>query len=129
MRKLFPDIRIRGGLVDLHEGAELRKVLADLEQLCKEKKLGFGDSQKIGPKGRKRTMRGIRLRDYPAIKAIGLEDGLLLTAINGTPTLDPQSIPMLIGKMLETRQHTFAVTFVDGKGTERVLQYRYKSKQ
>lgn len=129
MHELFPDIRIRGGLVELHEGTELRKVLADLHALCKDRKLGFRDSQEIGPKNARHIVRGLRLRDYEAIKTIGLSDGLLLTAINGTPVLEPQEIPKLIEKMLEVGQHTFAVTFVDANGTERVLQYHYKAKK
>lgn len=129
MHKLFPDIRIRGGLVDLYEGAELRQVLDKLETLCKENKLGFRDSQKIGTKGSQRLARGIRLRDYPVLKKIGLEAGLLVTAINGSPVLDPKEIPKLVGLLWKARQHAFALTFIDDKGQERVLQYRYKPKQ
>ncbi len=129
LNKLFPDIRIRGGIVEMHEGTELRQTLSKLSKLCKEGKLGFRDSQQVGDKQSKRMMRGLRLREYEILETIGLKPGLLITAINGTPLMKAQEVPELIGKMLKARQYNFAVTFVNAEGKERVLQYRYKAKQ
>ena len=85
MDKLFPDIRIKGGLVELHEGPQLPKVLTELEGICKDGKLGFRDSHKRGRGTEGQVAWGLRLREYEMMEAPGLHSGLLITAINGTP--------------------------------------------
>lgn len=125
LRLNFPDIHLRGGLCDLYPGPDLDRLVEVGETLLRRSELGRIDRVALKTKLGTRNRIGIRLRALPPpLDRLGLEEGDLLTALNGTPIASCGELLKMIEQGLDAKRRSFLLEWVDKDNVQRARQYR-----
>jgi len=123
IRKIFPDIRLRGGLCDLYPGPDLDKIVATVRGLLASGEIGE-PARTFERSGKTKYPRyGMEIAGDEALKKIGLTSGAVLTAINGVPIKDGPQLLATIEKLWTKKCRSFTLEWVDEQHAARAVRY------
>lgn len=122
---LFPPLRrISDGLYDLYPSADLDEVVEVGRRALQAGKLVTPNT--TGATTSKAPYRGLRIDGLPApLDELGLEVGVVVTAVNGAPVATAEDLLALLERHLPHQRQLF-VEYVSTKGEPRAIRYRLR---
>ncbi len=123
LRRLFPDIDVRGGLCLIYPGPDRDAIVAKGRAWLSSGKAAFRDQVSLkDPAGM--IAYGIRLHaPPPPLDKLGLKEGWLLTALDGEPLFTAQDIIRILKKRIAFGARSFLLEWVDEEGRRRARRY------
>lgn len=126
-KKLFPPIRLRGGICELFASPEVTALLEDGESVLEDPRATRLESRAVKKRFGSFERQGIRLVRVPErMKKAGFDDSMLLVALNGQPITSASDLLERFEAAAREQRKRFVLEWVTPKGEERARTYRLR---